>query len=296
MISNMTEKEINLKTEKLIAPFPNTYTFTKALSEHFLLNEKENVPLCIVRPSVVGCSYQYPIPGWVDSMIAANGLLLMVGIGALHAMLGNPDGISDFIPVDTVAYLIMASAWRTAKQYGKLQSKQLVPIPSLPIYHATTSTKNPSLWSWPLYITSGYFQRHPAKKRFGTSWTLAISNKKLHKLFFMFIHKFPAYMADSFRLVQRKKPFYLKSSNRISKAIEQLSYFTHHQWFFSNDNLDHLMEEMNPEDHRLFPIDVRKIDWEVYFITYAQGLRQYLLKETDQLNQDEILPQIRSKL
>ena len=80
---------------------PNTYTFSKSLAEQILQREKHNVPLAIVRPSIVTgadeytCIYCYdlyyyrlltiislsfciasakePTPGWIDSLYGPTG-------------------------------------------------------------------------------------------------------------------------------------------------------------------------------------------------------------------------------
>ena len=56
----MDDAALELLTPQLVAPRPNTYTFTKALAEQLLLEEKEHVPTSIVRPSIVGASWQEP--------------------------------------------------------------------------------------------------------------------------------------------------------------------------------------------------------------------------------------------
>lgn len=48
----MDDDLINLITPKLIGKRPNTYTFTKALAEHMLMEESGNLPVAIVRPSI----------------------------------------------------------------------------------------------------------------------------------------------------------------------------------------------------------------------------------------------------
>jgi fatty acyl-CoA reductase len=46
---------------------PNTYTYTKRLAEILLRDEynSSNLPLCIVRPSIVTPSFWEPVIGWV---------------------------------------------------------------------------------------------------------------------------------------------------------------------------------------------------------------------------------------
>lgn len=48
----MDEKSMELITPKLLGPHPNTYTYTKRLSEILVRFEMKNLPVCIVRPSI----------------------------------------------------------------------------------------------------------------------------------------------------------------------------------------------------------------------------------------------------
>lgn len=48
----MSEEAMDVMGKKLIAPHPNTYTYTKRLSELLVRDEYPNLPICIVRPSI----------------------------------------------------------------------------------------------------------------------------------------------------------------------------------------------------------------------------------------------------
>ena len=50
-------------TREVIGDRPNTYTFTKALAENILETEGKNLPLAIIRPSIVAASWKEPAPG-----------------------------------------------------------------------------------------------------------------------------------------------------------------------------------------------------------------------------------------
>ena len=65
-------------TKKLIGQFPNTYTFTKALAEQLLQEEASDLPLAIVRPSIVIAAWKEPIPGWVDNFNGPTGNLIFM--------------------------------------------------------------------------------------------------------------------------------------------------------------------------------------------------------------------------
>ena len=49
-------------TPKLLGDKPNTYTYTKHLAECLLIREGSDLPLAIVRPSIVTAAWREPIP------------------------------------------------------------------------------------------------------------------------------------------------------------------------------------------------------------------------------------------
>lgn len=49
-------------TPRLIGDRPNTYTYTKALAEFVVQQEQDKLNIAIIRPSIVGASWQEPFP------------------------------------------------------------------------------------------------------------------------------------------------------------------------------------------------------------------------------------------
>jgi nucleoside-diphosphate-sugar epimerase len=90
---------------------PNTYTLTKALAEHLLVERRGDVPLEIVRPSIVSASWREPFPGWIDSAAAFGGFVALVGTGHLRAVVARPESQIDIVPVDVVAGRILTAAF-----------------------------------------------------------------------------------------------------------------------------------------------------------------------------------------
>ena len=78
---------------------------------------------------------------------------------------------------------------------------------------------------------------------------------------------------------------------KVHRAIAALEYFTTHEWTFKNNNILMLMNSLNEFDKREFNLDIRSIDWSVYFEIYVLGVRQFLLKE-----KPETLPEARRKI
>ena len=82
-IKSKSEKYIIEHTNDLIKPYPNTYTYTKDLSERILQNNRGDLPMVIVRPSIVGAAYHDPHIGWVDNLAALSGFIFIFGLGIL---------------------------------------------------------------------------------------------------------------------------------------------------------------------------------------------------------------------
>lgn len=100
---------------------PNTYTYTKRLSEILVRDEydSEKFPVLIVRPSIVSPAYREPLPGWVDSLNGPPGILLAAGKGVLRSMLIDPEGQIEGIPVDACinGILYLTKRVATEKRY-----------------------------------------------------------------------------------------------------------------------------------------------------------------------------------
>ncbi|ESL07842.1 hypothetical protein TRSC58_04465 [Trypanosoma rangeli SC58] len=111
----LNEQEVDEVSARLLKKydFPNTYTFTKSMGEQLVYARRGNCPVSIVRPSIVGCSYKEPFPGWVDALTAAGGLILTVGLGVVHDVSACADAISDIVPVDFVANTIIKVLFKT---------------------------------------------------------------------------------------------------------------------------------------------------------------------------------------
>lgn len=101
-----TEDELKRETGH-----PNTYTYTKCLAEHLLTAQRGNVPLTIVRPSVVSTTWARPFPGWIDSAAAVAGYLLYTGLGLMKAFVADPQTRLDIVPVDEVVRRIVDAAF-----------------------------------------------------------------------------------------------------------------------------------------------------------------------------------------
>jgi len=89
--------------------FPNTYTFTKAIAEHLILQgcAADGLEAQIVRPSIVGPAWAAPFPGWAgdrpSTIVAGAVLLAKRGVRVFRGS-KHP---TPAVPVDLVAAAIM---------------------------------------------------------------------------------------------------------------------------------------------------------------------------------------------
>jgi fatty acyl-CoA reductase len=92
--------------------WPDAYTYTKALGERALLESRGDVPVSIVRPSIIESALAEPRPGWIRGFRMAEPVILSFARGLLKEFPGVPEGIVDVIPVDLVSAAIIAVAAR----------------------------------------------------------------------------------------------------------------------------------------------------------------------------------------
>lgn len=48
--------------------WPNTYSFTKAMGEMLLGHLKNNIPIVIIRPSIITSTFREPFSGWLEGV------------------------------------------------------------------------------------------------------------------------------------------------------------------------------------------------------------------------------------
>ena len=90
--------------------FTDIYSFTKAMAEHAVVELHGDIPLSIVRPSIIESALAEPFPGWLEGFRMAEPLILAFGRGILRDFSGLPDSLLDIIPADFVVNTVLAVA------------------------------------------------------------------------------------------------------------------------------------------------------------------------------------------
>lgn len=71
----------------------------------------ENLPVIILRPSIVIPIRYEPIPGWTDNINGPTGLLIGAGKGVIRSMHCNSNGYGDYVPVDLAVNGVFIASW-----------------------------------------------------------------------------------------------------------------------------------------------------------------------------------------
>lgn len=200
----------------------NTYTYTKCIGEHLLTERRGNVPLRIVRPSIISASVQRPFPGWIDSRAAFAGFVVTIGAGVLRVIDANPDVKLDLVPVDVVAEALLAAAFEPPTNQE-----------DVPIVHSVAGPEHGAHIGRTSAAIVRFFRRRPIGRRAGLqylgpkSWRFDAANG-VHQ-------RAPAALAAAaFKL--RGDTRGMRKIARMASTIRTINdvfpYFTHHTFVF----------------------------------------------------------------
>ncbi|KAF5280111.1 hypothetical protein FQA39_LY18145 [Lamprigera yunnana] len=271
VVEALEENLVDTLTPKLVGNRPNTYTFTKALAESWLKENRGDLPLVIVRPSIVISSIHGPLKGWVDNWNGPTGIIAAAGKGLFRTMLCDPKKKADLVPVDMVINLMIVSAWKIGTQKSK----------ELPIYNCCTGVRQPITWSNFIDLCFIYMRKHPFSQITwypdGTVTASALKNK----IYRIFLQWLPAYLLDGAVWVTGGKPILVKVQDKLCKAAKCLEYFTTQEWEFDDSNVQALTLILNQRDKQEFCFDVAQIKWEEYIENYILGIRRFIFKEEE---------------
>ncbi|XP_065173081.1 putative fatty acyl-CoA reductase CG5065 [Atheta coriaria] len=258
-------------THKILGEWPNTYAFTKALSEGLINDELGKLPVILLRPSVVIPVWKDPLPGWTDNINGPTGLLIGAGKGVIRTMYCNSSGYADYLPVDIAVNGVLVASCDFLK-YGERN-----------IYNLTSSAEYKI--SWEEIIDIG---REVIATRIPLNWVVWYpggSMKKsrlIHNFCVLFFHLIPAVFLDFLLICMGYSPVLIKIHKRILKGFEMFEYYANNQWDFNNDLSLIAREKMNPREKSIYILHGDGINYHDYFTDCVHAARLYILKESDE--------------
>lgn len=261
---------VNSMTQKILGDFPNTYAFTKALSEGLVAEQMDKLPVVILRPSIVVPVWKEPLPGWTDNLNGPTGLLIGAGKGVIRSMYCNQQGYADYLPVDIAVNAVLVFAWNYVS--NKDHERR--------IYHITSSSEFKITWAE--IIERGRKIVSEDVPFNGVVWYPGGSMKKsklIHNICLILFHMLPAYLIDAIILLSGNKPILLRVQRRINKGFEVFEYYTNKQWDFRNEHVVAIRKIMNERERKAFKIDGDNLDINQYLVDCVHAARLYILNE-----------------
>ncbi|HKW72356.1 MAG TPA: HAD-IB family hydrolase [Candidatus Dormibacteraeota bacterium] len=245
--------------------FSDIYSFTKAMAELAVVELHGDIPLSIVRPSIIESALAEPFAGWLEGFRMAEPLILAFGRNVLRDFSGLPDSLLDIIPADFVVNTVLAVAANP-------------PPDSKPrVYHAASGSRNPLRLRRMADEAADYFTKHPLRDRYGQaigtpSWTFPTRQEistqartalRLVEAAQWLVERLPlganvAQLSDDLNAERDRL-------DRGLNLIQLYGVYTEVDCIFDTRNVLALWETVPASERKTFPFDPAQYDWTHYF-------------------------------
>ncbi|XP_022824026.1 fatty acyl-CoA reductase wat-like [Spodoptera litura] len=279
LVENVEEERLTAITSGLIKGWPNTYTFTKAISEELVRRRAGDLPICIVKPAVVIASHIEPTPGWIDNrtvMASPVGFLLGAGLGVMHVLYLDKNINFCITPVDYVNNVILAAGWDSVENRKNINSE-------IPIYTVGSVDCN---FSWaPILATLRTDELLQLSTPKSLYYICAVETTSPVLFWFLtwLFHYIPGYLIDAIVTALGVRPKGLPSITSIYKKTYKLfqvyEYFLFNSWKITDDNVVAMTNRLASADQAIFRCNVREYDPKDVVVSVSVGLRRYIVKD-----------------
>ena len=253
--------------------WPNTYTFTKSLGESVLSRQGKDLPIAVVRPSIVESSTRSPFAGWNEGINTSGPLSYLLGTN-FRQLPTNARKCLDVIPVDMVCRgMSLIAAAVVARKNARM-------------YQLATSAVNPVNMGRSIELTGlahrKYYKRQPGidpwlKVKFET---IPVSKQRYERM------SIPMQKAVVSRINRAATTLHMKKGPlarqerdlvRAEKLIELYEPFIlHNEHVFECENARLLSAALPPDEKHAFEFDPESIDWWNYWINiHIPALRRW---------------------
>ena len=242
--------------------WPDVYTYSKALGETALVELHDDIPVSIVRPSIIESAWSQPSPGWIRGFRMAEPLIVSFAKGELNTFPGYPEGIIDVIPVDMVAAAIIGVAAK-----GPAEEPE--------VFQVASGSTNPLQFKKLLNTAMEWFGENPVYDANGhptasTEWKYAGSSgleEQLHRVVKAFdvaakvINRLPIRGENSFtsKFAERRQ-----NLDQIKGYVDIYGAYGKCEALYGIERTLSLWNSLPLEDQEQFGFDPSVIDWHHY--------------------------------
>ncbi len=253
--------------------WPNTYTYTKSLAESLIALRGKDLPVAVVRPSIVETSTHDPFEGWNEGVNTSAPISYLLGT-FFRQMPSNSKKCLDIIPVDLVCRgMILISAALIKRRHDAM-------------YQLATSAVNPCDMRRTIELTGLAHRKHyRAQDEFNQRLlahfdTIPVSKERYQSLSAprqkQLVQALQRIMAP---LPMMRSPLVRRERDldKVEKLIELYEPFIlHNEYIFEAKNVELLSATLPPEESETFGYDASYIDWWNYWINvHIPALRKW---------------------
>ncbi len=245
--------------------FSDIYSFTKAMAEHAVVELHGEIPLSIVRPSIIESALAEPFPGWLEGFRMAEPIILAFGRAMLTDFSGLPDALLDIIPLDYVVNTVLGVA---AAPPPKGEHR---------FYHAASGNRNPLRFRRVYEECSVYFSEHPLRDRTGQAigtptWTFPTRGELTAK------GRVALKVVETAQQIVERLPLGQRTTRlsddltdqrgKLERALnlsELYGVYTEVDCIFDTRQTLSVWERVPRAEQEVFPFDPALYDWSTYF-------------------------------
>lgn len=259
--------------------WPNTYVFTKAMGEMLVGTMKENLPIVIVRPTMITSTYKEPFPGWVEGVRTIDSIIVAYGKGKLTCFLADIEAVFDVIPADIVVNAMMVAMTKHANQ--SIDDN---------IYHVGSSVGNPVRYRNLKDYTFRYFTAKPCLDKegkpikVGTVTVLENMNSFQRYMYIRYMLPLKGLELVNTAFCHFFDGTYFDINKKVQTVMRLVDLYKPYLFFdglFDNTNAEKMQKEARQSgvEMDLFYFDPKMIDWEDYFMNvHIPGIVKYCFK------------------
>ncbi len=256
--------------------WPNTYTFTKSLSESLIRNFLDANPraaIAVVRPSIVESSVEKPFLGWNEGVNTSASLSYLLGT-FFRQLPTNESKCLDLIPVDLVCRgMTLISAALVLRRHQRM-------------YHLATSVTNPCDMRRSIELTGlGHRKFYRAQNGLHHRLRLKFDAIPVSKMRYDTLsaptQKMIVQMINrSVEQIPFARPPLARQERDLERVIKLIALFEpfilHNDHVFEAAGVERLSAALPPGESAPFGYDAASVDWWDYWINvHIPALRKW---------------------
>jgi thioester reductase-like protein len=253
--------------------WPNIYTFTKSLGESLLARHGRDLPIAVVRPSIVESSERSPFTGWNEGINTSGPLSYLLGTN-FRQLPTNERKCLDVIPVDMVCRgMSLIAAAVIARCHARM-------------YQLATSAINPVNMGRSIELTGLAHRKHYRQQTSVDNWlkvkfeTIPVSKQRYERLSIPMQKAVVSGINRAAISLRMKKAPLARAERDLSRAEKLIElyepFILHNEHVFESENARLLSAALPPEERHMFEFAPEAIDWWDYWINvHIPALRRW---------------------